>query len=56
MADAIKVFDQTGAEGKLKFLQQKGIDTNILLNDLLGEDGYSMVKSAMKQMRTTNAK
>ena len=56
VADAVRVFDQTGAEGKLKFLQQKGIDTNMLLNDLLGEGGYSMVKSALKQMRTTNAR
>ena len=56
VTDAIRIFDQTGAEGKLKFLQQKGIDTNMLLNDLLGEDGYAMVKSAMKQMRTANAR
>jgi hypothetical protein len=34
IADAIKKFDQTGAEDKLKFLESKGINKNWYLSDI----------------------
>jgi hypothetical protein len=34
ISDAVRVFDQTGAQGKLGFLEQLGIDTSKLLSEI----------------------
>ena len=34
IADAVKLFDQTGADGKLTYLQKSGIDTNTKLKEI----------------------
>src|SRR3990167_9077070 len=36
--EGVRVFDQTGAEGKIKFLKSKGIDTKAKLKDVLSND------------------
>jgi len=56
LAEAVKVFDQTGAEGKIKFLKDNGIDVNKSLLDIIGITGNALVREAMDIARGKNAK
>ena len=41
IADAVKIFDQTGAAGKLQYLQGKGIDPRAKLQQLIEQQALA---------------
>ena len=50
--DAVKIFDQSGSDGKLKFLKKQGIDTKKKLDDYVKNTDMEMLSDELERQLT----